>query len=144
MAITTTDPKPILPDKLPSRTISTVSETYRHIEMSDAGIHGVIMDVEPSTPLEVSRKFFWQAPIESVVSWLPKSIGAITLWPFILYASTYDMMRLEEHEHFHWYQIRRSGVVLWYVAYLMLWPFYIKDIQKHPLESEAYSRDWRG
>ena len=76
-------------------------------------------------------------PIEITVPWLPKGVGAITLWPFIVYKTRALRDRYREHELFHWRQALRWGVVPWYIAYIALMPFY-GDPRAHPMEREAY------
>ena len=81
-------------------------------------------------------------PIERICPWIvpPKSI-AITLWPFIFYKTkeASEDRPLKEHEYFHWKQALRWGVIPWYIAYLVLLPFYIrKRPDDHPMERQAY------
>ena len=75
--------------------------------------------------------------IELNVPWLPFGTCAVTLWPFILYRVRTPC--LEVHEHYHWRQMRRWGVIPWYIVYLLIGIFYIgKPADKHPMEREAY------
>jgi hypothetical protein len=78
--------------------------------------------------------------MELKVPWLPGGIRAITLWPVILYrADVYGNRCIQLHEHYHWRQALRWGVVPWYVAYLVLAVLWIgRPIDRHPLEREAY------
>ena len=81
-------------------------------------------------------------PIELVCPWIipPKSV-AITLWPFIFYRSkeALEDLPLQAHEHFHWKQALKWGVVPWYLAYLLLLPFYFRQRpDNHPMERQAY------
>ena len=80
-------------------------------------------------------------PLEITVSRLPFGAGAITLWPFILYLPhAYADPCIRAHEHYHWRQALRWGVVLWYVTYLVLKPFYMgRPAEEHPLERPAYA-----
>lgn len=80
-------------------------------------------------------------PIELTVGRLhKKGVDAITLWPFILYRRGHrDDVALRCHEHFHWRQALRWGVLPWYLWYLALVPFYLrKPSCEHPLERPAY------
>ena len=48
------------------------------------------------------------------------------------------------HEHFHWRQALRWGVLPWYLWYLALVPFYLrKPSHEHPLERPAYELQWQ-
>ena len=53
-------------------------------------------------------------------------IRAVTLFPFILYASVEDRkdMPLVLHEHYHWRDQLRWGILPWFLAYLVLQVFY--------------------
>ena len=76
-------------------------------------------------------------PIEMHVPWLPGHILAVTLWPFILYRAWSPCTRV--HEHYHWHQARRWGVIPWYIVYLTIGLFYVgKPASDHPMEREAY------
>jgi len=81
-------------------------------------------------------------PIERVCPrMIPPRRVAITLWPFIFYRSTEALedIPLKAHEHFHWKQALRWGVVPWYLAYLLLLPFYFRQRpDDHPMERQAY------
>ena len=82
-------------------------------------------------------------PIEVTVPWLhARSVDAITLWPFILYRRGHrDNLPLRCHEHYHWREAFRWGVLPWYLIYLLLLPFYIgKPSDQHPLEASAYAK----
>ena len=66
-------------------------------------------------------------PINLTVAWLPGWIDAITPWPFIVYRrGCEDSTRLRRHEYYHWRQAFQWGVVPWYLAYVILLPFYWK------------------
>ena len=79
------------------------------------------------------------SPIELTVPRLPSKILAVTLWPFILYRRGYETNTpLRAHEQYHWRQALRWGVVPWYVAYLVLAPFYFRKPWRHPMEVRAY------
>ncbi len=85
-------------------------------------------------------------PIELTVGKLHKEgVDAITLWPFILYRRGHrEDIALRAHEHFHWNQALRWGVLPWYLWYLALVPFYFrKPSSKHPLERPAYELQWQ-
>ncbi len=85
-------------------------------------------------------------PIELTVGKLHKEgVDAVTLWPFILYRRGHrDDIALRCHEHFHWRQALRWGVLPWYLSYLALVPFYLrKPSQQHPLERPAYELQWQ-
>ena len=64
----------------------------------------------------------------------------MTLWPFILYLPEWrDNPKTRVHEHFHWEQAKRWGVLPWYALYLVLMLTVIgRPINKHPLEAPAY------
>ena len=81
-------------------------------------------------------------PLERMAPWLPKGVDGITLWPFILYRQGHrDSIPLRCHEHYHWRQALRWGVVPWYLAYLLLKPLYLrKPADRHPLERSAYAK----
>ena len=80
-------------------------------------------------------------PIEITVPRLHReNVHAITLWPFILYRKGYqDDIALRCHEFFHWRQAAHCGVIPWYLAYLLLLPFYLRHADRHPLEAQAYA-----
>lgn len=76
-------------------------------------------------------------PIE-LTSWLPSNRAAITLCPFILYTKAYRYDQcIRVHEHYHWKQALRWGILPWYIWYLILWLRYGYN-QNHPLERQAY------
>ena len=78
-------------------------------------------------------------PLELTSPWLPGWADAITLWPFIVYRRGYETnVPLRAHEMYHWRQALRWGVVPWYVAYLALAPFYLRNPRCHPMEVRAY------
>ena len=68
-------------------------------------------------------------------------VDAITLGPFIVYRRGIEHdLPLRCHEHFHWKQALRWGVVPWYLAYLMLKPFDLGSrTPRHSLEAQAYA-----
>ena len=80
-------------------------------------------------------------PIEITVPRLIPGVDAITLWPFILYRRRYeDDIPLRCHEHYHWRQALRWGVIPWYLVYLALKLLYLgKPPDQHPLEAPAYA-----
>ena len=85
-------------------------------------------------------------PIELTLGKLHnEGVDAITLWPFILYRRGHqDDVALRCHEHFHWRQALRWGVLPWYLWYLALVPFYFrKPSYEHPLERPAYQLQWQ-
>ena len=79
--------------------------------------------------------------IEITVPKLPPGVDAMTLWPFIVYRRGFEHdLPLRCHEHSHWKQALRWGVLPWYMAYLMLKPFYLGSrTPRHPLEVPAYN-----
>ena len=82
-------------------------------------------------------------PIEVTVPRLhARGVDAITLWPFILYRRGHrDNLPLRCHEHYHWREALRWGVLPWYLVYLLLLPFYFrKPSDQHPLEASAYAK----
>ena len=79
-------------------------------------------------------------PINLIVPWLPGWIDAITLWPFIVYRRGCEAsIPLQRHEYCHWRQAVQWGVVPWYLAYVILLPFYWKRPREHPMEVGAYA-----
>ena len=81
-------------------------------------------------------------------SWIPQllNVGAITLYPFILFSSTvYTMkrnlrepMHLFKHEYIHIEQVRRMG---WFKFYFLYIIESIKNgYEDNKYEIEAYSR----
>ena len=70
-----------------------------------------------------------------------ENVHAITLWPFIFYRKGFqDDIALRCHEFFHWRQAAHCGVIPWYLAYLLLLPFYLRQsADQHPLEAQAYA-----
>ena len=95
-------------------------------------------------------------PIELELSWLPipkryggSSVRAITLWPLILYRTGSKTTCVQQHEHYHWYQIKQWGVIPWYMAYVLLYlnmrtrDRYIYKAWEHPLETAAYELEQR-
>jgi len=81
-------------------------------------------------------------PIEIINSRIvPGNFGAITLWPFIFYKNEYykNDKCIKIHEHFHWYEALRWGVIPWYVTYLILKIF--KKYDEHPFEKRAYKAE---
>ena len=81
-------------------------------------------------------------PIEITLPRLhQRGVDGITLWPFIFYRRGHQHnIALRCHEHYHWRQARRWGVIPWYIAYLALLPFYLgKPADRHPLEAPAYA-----
>ena len=82
-------------------------------------------------------------PIEiPISSFFPRGIDAVTLWPFIFYRrAVHTDIALRCHEYFHWRQAFRWGVIPWYLAYVLLRPFYLgQPADKHPLEAPAYAK----
>ena len=77
------------------------------------------------------------------VPWLPFGIRAITLFPAIVYRKGHRTPAIELHELYHWRQIRRWGVLPWYIIYLVLALVYMgRPANEHPLEREAYRIQW--
>ena len=68
----------------------------------------------------------------------PKSVYAVTIWPFIFYE---HQVRYDEgvlaHERYHWKDQMKWLVIPWFIVYLSLSPFYGGG-RKHPLERKAY------
>ena len=75
--------------------------------------------------------------IELTVPWLPGRINGVVLWPVILYRQGWRSPCVEEHERYHWRDIRRWGVIPWYAVYLVLLPVFGGG-RRHPLERNAY------
>ena len=70
---------------------------------------------------------------------VPRPSTAITLFPFIFTREgAEEDPALAAHELHHWYEIKRGGVVIWYLAYLLLLPVYGGG-RNHPMEKMAYS-----
>lgn len=71
----------------------------------------------------------------------------MVLWPWILFRHGTMTDRLFRHELQHVYQIKRFGIVGFYVTYLLLWVLYLPLIigrrsnNEHPLEKEAKERE---
>lgn len=66
---------------------------------------------------------------------LPKWVEGITLYPFIFYnGEPSDWVR--KHERVHIDQIRKHGVLKFYILYLWYWKKYGYDM--NPFEIEAY------
>ena len=68
---------------------------------------------------------------------LPKKVQAITLPPFGMYANRdqLDDQLLLAHEHVHWAQYERLGLVRFYVTYL--WYSWRHGYHENPMEVEA-------
>lgn len=82
-------------------------------------------------------------PIKIVLPKLPGRIGAITLWPFIVYRQGQEKRpELHAHEMHHWNTALRCGILPWYLAYLLLLPFFGGG-RNHPLERPAYEEEER-
>lgn len=87
---------------------------------------------------------FVQGKIEIKVSRIPRPfpehVHAVTIWPLILYEpQVWDNPCVQIHERYHWNDQIRWLLLPWFVAYLVLRPFYGGG-DKHPLEKEAYHR----
>jgi hypothetical protein len=68
-----------------------------------------------------------------------RRVDAITLWPFILYRKGHrDNLPLRCHEHYHWREALRWGVLPWYLAYLAF--YFRKPSDRHPMEAPAYAK----
>lgn len=81
-------------------------------------------------------------PIELEVAWLP-GIFAITLVPFILYRKGHKTECIQRHEHYHWHQALRWGIIPWYLAYFALALINVgRPANQHPLEAAAYKIQW--
>lgn len=83
-------------------------------------------------------------PIEVIVPWLFGQY-AMTIWPFVIYKRPIPMGApihwtgaIKAHERYHWRRQMAWLVVPWFVAYLLLLPFYMRRIKQHPLEREGY------
>lgn len=81
-------------------------------------------------------------PIELTVPALQRGVDAMTLWPFIIYRrGTQDNLPLRCHEWFHWRHALRWGVLPWYLAYILIKPFYLGTrTPQHPFEAPAYAK----
>ena len=65
---------------------------------------------------------------------------AVTVSPLIFYEPhVWDDACVRVHERYHWMDQIRWLWVPWFVAYLVLRPFYGGG-RRHPLEKEAYRR----
>ncbi len=62
--------------------------------------------------------------------------SAITLWPLGVFYR-YKTPSIKAHEEVHWAEQRRCGGLPWFVAYLLLLPFFGGG-RKHPMEKWAY------
>ena len=68
---------------------------------------------------------------------VPSGAHAITLWPFIFVRRDVEYTEaLQAHEEYHWNEARKCPPA-WYLAYLVLLPFYGGG-RNHPLEKGAY------
>ena len=69
----------------------------------------------------------------------PRLSIAITLYPFVFVrADHWKNEALRAHESYHVYDIKRTGVVRWYVKYLSFL-FRGKVGRNHPMEKPAYA-----
>ncbi len=70
--------------------------------------------------------------------WLPKKlgVGAITLYPWILYASESPSKSIKQHEMIHVQQIRKLGWCTFYWRYIMYYVFHRLRSKSH---MEAYN-----
>ncbi|PKB77799.1 MAG: hypothetical protein BZY88_20730 [SAR202 cluster bacterium Io17-Chloro-G9] len=80
--------------------------------------------------------------IELTVPALQKGVDAMTLWPFIIYRrGAQDNLPLRCHEWFHWRHALRWGVLPWYLAYILIKPWYLgARTPQHPFEAPAYAK----
>ena len=70
----------------------------------------------------------------------PERVHAVTVWPLIFYEPhVWGDACVQVHERYHWMDQIRWLWVPWFVAYLVLRPFYGGG-RRHPLEKEAYRR----
>lgn len=77
-------------------------------------------------------------PIWVETPWMPWA-NAMVLWPFVLRRRGIRRdAALEAHEHFHWYQALKWGVLPWYALYGILALIYRTGGRRHPLERPAY------
>ena len=92
-------------------------------------------------------------PIEIDAPWLVGA-HAVTVWPFIFYRDE-RTVGLVAHEHFHWDDQARIGLILWLPVYLafeaarrvlnIVRKFYGAErlpFWWHPLERKAYLAQW--
>ncbi len=75
--------------------------------------------------------------------WLPKGIDGICLFPFLVYRDHEPSPALVRHERYHFHDALRCKVIPWYLAYLLLLPFYGGG-REHPLEVAAYAAEKEG
>jgi hypothetical protein len=86
--------------------------------------------------------------IEIVVNHIPwpypKWVKATTIWPIIVYErEAWSNPAIRAHERYHWKDQMRWLVLPWFIAYLVLLPFYGGG-RRHPLERKAYRIQARG
>ena len=68
----------------------------------------------------------------------PKSVHAVTLWPFIIYEKQVrNHPAVQAHERYHWKDQMRWLVIPWFIIYVALLPFY-GGFRKHPFDRPAY------
>ncbi len=72
----------------------------------------------------------------------PERVHAVTIWPFIFYEpQVWDDPCVQLHERYHSVDQIRWLLLPWFAIYLVLSIFYGGG-SKHPLEKEAYRRQW--
>jgi len=64
-------------------------------------------------------------------------VSAITLYPFICYHDKFPGKELKQHEMIHIDQIRKNGVLKFYLLYLLE---YAKNVVKYKDLNQAYFR----
>ena len=85
-------------------------------------------------PIEIKAAFFYR---------LPFVMGkAICLFPFIFYRAAEPSKCSRVHEHYHWHQALRCGVIPFYLVYIAFMPFH-GTRRSHPLEKPAYEAQKR-
>lgn len=62
----------------------------------------------------------------------------MVLYPFVLFSNTGPRERLYKHEFIHCYQVKRQGVLKFYLSYI--WNFLRYGYKNHPMEIEAHAR----
>ena len=82
----------------------------------------------------------FRKPIELETRLVPPWMGAIMVWPFILYRPERRVLRTTAYMHTLWRQCRSCWVFPWYLSYFILGPFFLarKRWMRHPLQIHAW------
>ena len=82
----------------------------------------------------------FRKPIELETRFVPPWMGAIMVWPFILYRPERWESRMTAYMHTLWRQCRSCWVFPWYLSYFILGPFFLARTRwmHHPLQLHAW------